>query len=154
MFCLVLDRIWLNFKYILAQNVFENGPKNSFKSLPKPSQNPPQIHPEPSQNPPLEGSWEGVAKFSRNSFDLVSIWAPLSLHFGSIFHEKTVQRSVTFLIHFFIDFFIDLGVQMPPKTWQKSLKNQLKFYLKKSLIFRSILAWISQRFLLDFLMHF
>ena len=33
---------------------------------------------------------------------------------GSIFHEKTVHKSVTFLIHFFIDLFIDLGTQMPP----------------------------------------
>jgi len=56
----------------------------------------------------------------------VSIWDSLSRHFGSIFHEKAFQKSMSFLIHLFIDFGIDLEAQMAPKTFQNSLKNQLK----------------------------
>jgi len=121
---------------------------------PKPSQNPPKIEPEPSPNPPLEGSWAGVAKCLRNSLLLVSIWAPLGLHFGSIFNEKSFQKSIIFfdtISHWFWHRFWSYNAsQNLPKT----AKNHLKIHLKKSSLFLSIWAWISQGFLLQFCLLF
>ena len=91
---------------------------------------------------------------SRNMHEMSRFWGPLGLHLGSIFHEKTVQKSVTFFIHFFIDFCIDLGAQNASQNRSKINQKSVENWSKKSSIFRSILAWISQRFLLDFPMHF
>ena len=103
-------RAWIFFEMYRFSCPF--GPPRASKSL----QNPPKILPKSIQNPPREGFWEGIAKCPRNSSILVSMWGPLGLHFGSIFHENAFQKSMSFLIHFFIDFGIDLGAQMPPKT--------------------------------------
>jgi len=58
------------------------------------------------------------------------------------------------LIHFFIDFGIDFEAQMALKTFQNSIKNQSKIRPKKTSMFRWILAWNFQRFVLDLLTHF